>query len=418
MDLNMYQFDSELWSDQNGPYPSINNYQPINCFSTNILGKYNVKNMAYLTKTININTPFTQIDFTFDLYQFSVQTPVLVQIYLDNVYVHGYYYNSYNAAESFYCNSSFIYKKNIAFSYFLTDYFYMISTTVPLMKIVFNPDTPCLQKKICGWGIANFTMNVTLPTPITSGNIACLYRPFSTNYCTAASTDASCIPGFYAIKNANSESSCTNCQANCLICSSSTKCTQCFPGYDLNSNICLPIVLVPSSTQSVITRIDLGIYNMNKPYLFNGFGLNFWVKLVDNLIIENPLIQLDTYLLNYYSNSTSINIRRISNSSLYGQAAFFPLIYEYNLSLANKANYESQWTSISFSAKPTFNNTKFILQIGVGNEVIGQLEDYPVFTPTFIQMFSWFSKKNYRNIQYWDKLISIYSLIQFNYMLV
>ena len=150
--------------------------------------------------------------------------------------------------------------------------------------------------------------------------------------------------------------------------------------------------------------------------MFTGFGLNFWVKMTDKLTIENPLIQLDTYLLNYNSNLTAINIRNNGNSSLYGQSILFPLIYGYNLSLTNKVNYEAQWTSISFSGRPIVNNTKFFLQIIISGEKSGQVEDSNYFVPSNIQLFSWFSKKFYRNIQYWDKYMNIESLLQFNYL--
>lgn len=412
-DLNKYEYNSNLWSDQTGSYPNITNYMPIRCLSTNILGKFDINNIAYLNRMINIPTPFSSIDFSFEVYQFSVSNPILVQVYLDNIYIHGAYFSSFDPIDTIYCNSRFFYKKTVAFSYYLTNYFYMISSTSPLMKIMFYPGTQCVKNKNCGWGIANFTMNVTLPG---GSSVACPYRPFSTNYCTANSVSIICIPGFFSIKNAISEYSCSPCPSNCLTCSSGTKCTICNPGFDFNSNLCVPTLLSPSNTQSVITRIELGVYNSNNPYMFTGFGLNFWVKMTDKLTIENPLIQLDTYLLNYNSNLTAINIRNNGNSSLYGQSILFPLIYGYNLSLTNKVNYEAQWTSISFSGRPIVNNTKFFLQIIISGEKSGQVEDSNYFVPSNIQLFSWFSKKFYRNIQYWDKYMNIESLLQFNYL--
>jgi len=175
--------------------------------------------------------------------------------------------------------------------------------------------------------------------------------------------------------------------------------------------------MVPASTQTVSPKFNLGIVNSNNPYLFNGFGMNLWFKLVDKITnIENPIVQLENFLINYYSNLTTLNVRDVGNSTLYGQSNNFPLVIGNNLTFANKLSYESQWVSLSFGGKIIMNNTKFLLQILVGKEKSQQTQYSGIFVPSFIQLFSWFTKKFYRNIQYWDRYVPIDILNGYNYV--
>jgi hypothetical protein len=414
-DLNEYEFNSHLWQDQSGNnFPRISSYVPINIQYTNILGRYNVKTLNFLQRQLNFLYTYDRMDITFDVYQFVLSSPFMVQIYLDNVYVHGNYFSGLTPSETIYYNGEFAYKKTVSFSYFADGYFYSINNNNPTIKISYLADISCVLNNRCGWGIANLTVNLTIPQ---FDSTKCYNRPFSTNYCTPVNQTIECIPGYFSNKNANSEYNCLACPKNCATCSSASKCSLCFPGYDIINSVCVPVNMIPASSQTVSPKFNLGIINSNNPYIFNGFGLNLWFKLVDKITNnENPIVQLENFLINYYSNLTALNVRDVGNSTLYGQSNNFPLVIGNNLTFANKLSYESQWVSLSFGGKIIMNNTKFLLQILVSKEKSQQTQYSGINVPSFIQLFSWFTKKFYRNIQYWDRYIPIDILNGYNYV--
>jgi hypothetical protein len=194
------------------------------------------------------------------------------------------------------------------------------------------------------------------------------------------------------------------------------KCTECFYGYTLLNNICIPSPKTLLPSQNTMMKIDLSKHYSNSIFEYTGISFSFWAKFGDvSTIIEKPISLIDPFLLTYNSTYVNYNLKNSNYNYMFSFSNYFPTLINYTTNNP-KTVYENNWIPYSISLSYSVIYKNFFIQISINNEIPRSIIVYDVKIPEMIVLFNYFSKIQYRFLKIWDRYIASEELNSINYV--